>query len=95
MSFFNSKNKVNGIECPLGSHFLNIPVKKYGKTISLFKTLGYKEVISYLNNEITYDDMAELIKKNTRNYAKRQLTFIRHQFDVEYYVDINNVIMSL
>ena len=52
-------------------------IKKYGKTISLLKTLGYKEVVSYLNNEVTYDDMAELIKKNTRNFAKRQLTWFR------------------
>ena len=52
-------------------------IQKYGTTVSLLKTLGYKEVISYLNNEITYDDMAELIKKNTRNFAKRQLTWFR------------------
>ena len=52
-------------------------IAKYGKTISLLKTLGYKEVSSYLDNEISYDDMIELIKKNTRNFAKRQLTWFR------------------
>jgi len=52
-------------------------IGKYGKTISLLKTLGYKEVSSYLDNEISYNDMVELIKKNTRNFAKRQLTWFR------------------
>jgi len=52
-------------------------IAKYGKTVSLLKTLGYKEVSSYLDNEISYDEMTELIKKNTRNFAKRQLTWFR------------------
>lgn len=63
-------------------------ISKYGKTISLLKTLGYKEVCSYLENEISYNDMAELIKKNTRNFAKRQLTWFRaventHKFYID------------
>ena len=41
------------------------------------KAIGYKEVVSYLKNEISYDEMVELIKKHSRNYAKRQLTFNR------------------
>jgi len=52
-------------------------IKKYGKTISLLKTLGYKEVCEYLENRISYTEMSELIKKNTRNFAKRQLTWFR------------------
>ena len=52
-------------------------ISKYGKTISLFKTLGYKEIIGYLDNQTTLDDAAELLKKNTRNFAKRQLTWFR------------------
>lgn len=39
------------------------------------QAIGYKEVISYLNCEISYEDMKELIKMNTRRYAKRQLTW--------------------
>lgn len=39
------------------------------------QAIGYKEVISYLNDEISYDEMAELIKMNSRRYAKRQLTW--------------------
>lgn len=41
--------------------------------------IGYKEIISYLNNEITLNESIELIKKHTRNYAKRQITWFKHQ----------------
>lgn len=63
-------------------------IKKYGKTISLLKTLGYKEVCGYLDKEFSYDEMKELIKKNTRNFAKRQLTWFRaventHKFYID------------
>lgn len=39
--------------------------------------IGYKEVVRFLNNEISHSTMCELIKKNTRNYAKRQITFFK------------------
>ncbi|MBO8131487.1 MAG: tRNA (adenosine(37)-N6)-dimethylallyltransferase MiaA [Candidatus Marinimicrobia bacterium] len=44
-------------------------------------TLGYKEVIHYLDNKCTKEEMIENLKKNTRQYAKRQLTWFRHQLD--------------
>ena len=51
-------------------------VFEYSSLQSL-NTVGYKELFSYLNSEIAYKDAVELIKKNTRNYAKRQLTWFR------------------
>lgn len=39
--------------------------------------IGYKEVLMYLDGDITLSDAEELIKKRTRNYAKRQLTWFR------------------
>lgn len=44
--------------------------------------IGYKEVISHINNHVSLDDTAELIKKNTRHFAKRQLTWFRREKDV-------------
>ena len=41
------------------------------------RAIGYKEVISYLKNELSKQEMVELIKQHSRNYAKRQLTFLR------------------
>ncbi|MGL4874924.1 MAG: tRNA (adenosine(37)-N6)-dimethylallyltransferase MiaA [Clostridium sp.] len=39
--------------------------------------IGYKEILMYLNEKITLDESIELIKKGSRNYAKRQLTWFR------------------
>ena len=39
--------------------------------------LGYKEVVEYLNGNLTKDEMIEKIKMETRRYAKRQLTWFR------------------
>lgn len=39
--------------------------------------IGYKEVVQYLKNKISYNTMRDIIKQNTRNYAKRQITFFK------------------
>lgn len=55
-------------------------LNKYDLSLTARQGIGYKEVISYLNDEISYDECVELIQKRTRNYAKRQVTFFKHQF---------------
>ena len=52
-------------------------LEKYKEFPTAMQGLGYKEVVQYLNNEISKDEMIELIKKETRHYAKRQLTWFR------------------
>ena len=47
----------------------------YDKKLNSLNTVGYKEIISYLDGEITLERAIELIKRNTRRYAKRQLTW--------------------
>ncbi|MGE5679718.1 MAG: tRNA (adenosine(37)-N6)-dimethylallyltransferase MiaA [Bacillota bacterium] len=49
----------------------------YSRELNSLNTVGYKEIISYLENEITLDRAIELIKRNTRRFAKRQLTWFR------------------
>jgi tRNA dimethylallyltransferase len=39
--------------------------------------LGYKEIIAYLNNETTLEEAIHILKRDTRHYAKRQLTWFR------------------
>lgn len=51
------------------------------------KGIGYKEVISYLNGEYDFKYMTELIKKNTRHYAKRQITWFK-RYDFAKWFDI-------
>ncbi|MCI0473873.1 MAG: hypothetical protein L0Y76_09865, partial [Ignavibacteria bacterium] len=40
-------------------------------------TVGVKEVMKYLENTYTYEEMVRLIKQNSRRYAKRQMTWFR------------------
>lgn len=49
----------------------------YNKDLVSMQGIGYKEIISYLEGELTLEESLELIKKGTRNYAKRQLTWFR------------------
>ena len=44
---------------------------------SVMKAIGVREIQGYLNNEISEEECVNLSKKNTRNYIKRQLTWIR------------------
>ena len=52
-------------------------LKKYSKFPTAMQGLGYKEVVQYLNKEITKEEMIEKIKQETRRYAKRQMTWFR------------------
>lgn len=54
-------------------------IKKYPKDLPAFSGIGYKEIIQYLNSEINKEDAIELIKRNSRRYAKRQLTWMRRE----------------
>ena len=52
-------------------------LKKHGRIKNLVSTIGYKEIISYLDGEATLEEAADKLKQHTRNYAKRQLTWFR------------------
>lgn len=52
-------------------------LEKYSQFPTAMQGLGYKEVVEYLENKITKEEMIEKIKKETRHYAKRQLTWFR------------------
>ena len=64
-------------------------LKKYNEFPTALQALGYKEVKEYLDNKITYDEMVEKIKQETRRYAKRQLTWFRKKNDY-IWLDANN-----
>ncbi len=48
------------------------------------RAIGYKEVLSFLKGEISKEQMVELVKQHSRNYAKRQITFLRSMEGVCY-----------
>lgn len=49
------------------------------------QAIGYKELFLYFNNEISLEDAIELIKKKSRNYAKRQYTWFNNQFNTKWF----------
>ena len=56
-------------------------LKKYQFSLTAYQAIGYKEVIDYVYGLTSLEECKELIKKRTRNYAKRQVTFFKHQFE--------------
>ena len=66
-------------------------LKKYGLDDSFqsMQGIGYKEVLAYLDEKITYRDMVEAIKKGSRHYAKRQMTWFKRYSDI-YWLDLQD-----
>ncbi|MBN2349959.1 MAG: tRNA (adenosine(37)-N6)-dimethylallyltransferase MiaA [Bacteroidales bacterium] len=63
--------------------------KWYSKrNLNALNTVGYKEIYQYFENLITLEKAIELIKRNTRHYARRQLTWFRKYDDI-YWFDLN------
>lgn len=59
-------------------------LKKYQHFPTAMQGLGYKEVASYLVGNITKEQMIEMLKQETRRYAKRQLTWFRKNKDIQW-----------
>jgi len=59
----------------------------YSKSHAL-NAVGYKELIAFRAGEISYNEMVELIKRNSRRYAKRQLTWFRKDQRIQW-IDCN------
>lgn len=61
-------------------------LKKLGltKDNQSMRAIGYKEVLDYLDGEYDYQRMVELIKQHSRNYAKRQMTFLRGMENINF-----------
>lgn len=64
------------------------------KNSQSLKAIGYKEVISYLDGEIDFYEMVDLIKKNSRHYAKRQLTWFRRDKRIKWFDRESDTILS-
>ncbi|HOK39815.1 MAG TPA: tRNA (adenosine(37)-N6)-dimethylallyltransferase MiaA [bacterium] len=58
-------------------------------------TIGYKEIINYLNNKITLNEAKEKIKLNTRHYAKRQFTWFKKEKNIIFCKNDFNYIKEL
>lgn len=58
------------------------------KNVQSLKAIGYREVIPYLEGQYSKEEMIELIKRNSRRYAKRQLTWFRRN-EYSNWIDIS------
>ena len=65
--------------------------EKYKNLPTAIQGLGYKEVLEYLNNEISYEEMVQKIKIETRHYAKRQLTWFRKNKNIVWLDGLNDL----
>lgn len=65
------------IEAGLVDEIKNIGIENFSRTSKA--AIGYKEIIEYLNGNISLDEAIELIKKNSRHYAKRQFTWFNNK----------------
>ena len=60
------------------------------KELNALQTVGYKELFSYFDNEIALEFAIEEIKKNTRRFAKRQLTWFKRNPETKWFeYDVN------
>jgi tRNA dimethylallyltransferase len=60
-------------------------LEKYPNSAILNSAIGYKELIKYLNKEISLEEAILEIKKNSRHYAKRQYTWFNNQMNINWF----------
>lgn len=70
-------------------------LKSYTLSTTARQAIGYKEVIDYLQGKLSLEECQEDIKKRTRNYAKRQITFFKHQFESEKFISGNDLVKAV
>lgn len=61
------------------------------KDCQSIQAIGYKELYDYFAGKVTIEEAVELLKRNSRRYAKRQLTWFRNKMDVEWF-DMTNAV---
>lgn len=93
----NIENRVDTmIEQGLVEEVKSILQKGYSKSLNSLNTVGYKEIIQYLEDGISLDRAIELIKRNTRRFAKRQMTWFNADKRIEWYqINSENDLINL
>ena len=68
----------------------------YDPKLTSMQAIGYKEVAEHLHGKYTYEELVNILKQNTRNFAKRQMTWFRRFKNVNWYdvekLDIGDII---
>ncbi|HHO75775.1 MAG TPA: tRNA (adenosine(37)-N6)-dimethylallyltransferase MiaA [Deltaproteobacteria bacterium] len=67
----------------------------YTPALRSMQTLAYKHVIRYLNSELSLDEAVSLIQRDTRHYAKRQITWIRSHHEQDCYYNAEKAVQVI
>jgi len=54
-------------------------IKRYGTQAPAFNAIGYKQVIAFLQGETTREDAIRFVKRDSKRYAKRQITWFKKE----------------
>ena len=60
-------------------------LKKYPTDLRSLQSIGYTQIISFLQGNLSQEEMIEKIQQKTRNYAKRQLTWFQKESNIHWY----------
>lgn len=55
------------------------------KTLNSLQTVGYREIFDYIDRQYSYEDAVRLLKRNSRRYAKRQLTWFQRDVEINWF----------
>lgn len=83
------------LQCGLVDEVENLLKNGIDKNAQAMQGIGYKEVLKYLNGDVSYADTVEEIKRNSRRYAKRQITFFKRLDGLTYLQPVNGFEKSL
>lgn len=61
-----------------------LKARGYDRSMVSMQGLGYKEILAYLNGEMSLETAVNILKRDTRHFAKRQLTWFRRERDVRF-----------
>lgn len=75
------------MELGLADEVKGLLERGYGRGLVSMQGLGYKEIAAFWEGEMSLPEAVELLKRNTRRYAKRQLSWFRHMNEIQW-VDV-------
>jgi tRNA dimethylallyltransferase len=86
----------NRVECMMEQGLLNeAKLMQAFRGMNALQTVGYRELFRYLDGELTLEQAVHIIQQNTRQYAKRQITWFRHQGLYHWCKPYSNIITSI
>ncbi|MBF7097621.1 tRNA (adenosine(37)-N6)-dimethylallyltransferase MiaA [Alkalibacter mobilis] len=88
------------MECGLVEEVRNLYEKGYDLDLQSMQGLGYKEIVRYLKKELSLDEAVEILKRDTRRFAKRQITWFKRLDDIKWidpedYADFESMVQEI